>query len=74
MPACGVRATVPQVRCVEMIQRSPIYNVRKDKILEKITGDNHFLYVPGLGELLEKCYAQETILEDCPEFALLLEK
>lgn len=73
IPACGVPAAAPQVRCVEKIQTHTIHPVRKDRIAENPAGEEVFLYVPELGALLKRCYGEEKILSDYPEFEKLVE-
>lgn len=68
VPPCGPQAAAAQVRCVEKIQKHPIRNVKPDCIREKVADGNHFLYVHGLDALLKKCYNEEKILSDYPEF------
>ena len=63
----GVVSAAAQVRCVEKVQMNPIYDVKPEKIHEKVEGA-HFLYVEGLDDLLKKCYEEEKIMSDYPEF------
>ena len=67
-PPCGVIAAAAQVRCVETIQKNTIHPVKPEKIHEKQVDTNHYLYVEGLDELLKKCYQEEKIMSDYPEF------
>ena len=72
-PVCGVQAAAPQVRCVEMIQTHPIYNVRKEWIEENVVDGSHFLYVKDLNALLDKCYEEELLLEELPQMKEMVE-
>ena len=67
-PPCGVISAAAQVRCVEKVQLNPIHDVKPEKIHEKTVDTNHFLYVEGLDTLLKKCYQEEKIMSDYPEF------
>ena len=73
IPVCGVQATAPQVRFVEKLQENPIYNVRKEYVLEQIVDESHYLYVKGLDELLNRCYGEEKILEELPQMKEMVE-
>lgn len=73
IPVCGVQAAAPQVRCVEKIQTHTIHPVRKGCILEKQAGEDTFWYVEGLGQLLKRCYADEKLLSDDPQFQKLVD-
>lgn len=74
IPPCGVAAAAPQVRCVEMVQKNPIYDVQEKHIRQIVNDSGHLLYVEGLDELMMKCYQEEKILSDYPEFEGLVEK
>ena len=67
-PPCGVISAAAQVRCVEKVQMNPIHDVKPEKIHEKQVDINHFLYVEGLDDLLKKCYEEEKIMSDYPEY------
>ena len=65
-PVCGIAAASAQVACVEILQTNPILPVREEVICEQVVDDEHFLYVDGLEELLNKCYETEKILIQLP--------
>lgn len=74
VPPCSVSTAAPQVRCVEKIQQHPIATVHPEHIREDIRNDNHFLFVPGLDDLLLRCYQEELLLSECPEYEGLIKK
>ena len=69
VPVCGVKAAAPQVRCVEKIQRCPVYPVKKSAIGERVADGCHYLYAEGLDVLLRRCYQEERILTDLKALA-----
>ena len=66
-PVCGVAAASAQVACVEFLQTNPIFQVRKERIHERIAGSEHFLYADWLDELMDRCYREEKLLGQLPE-------
>lgn len=68
-PICGVSAAAAQVRCVEKIQKCDIHNIKKDFILR----NENILYVDKLDDLLLKCYKEEKILSDYPEYIEMID-
>lgn len=64
---CGVQAAAPQVRCVEKIQKCPVYPVKQSAVGERVVDGSHYLYAEGLDALLRRCYQEERILNDLKE-------
>ncbi len=68
-PPCGVSAAAAQVRCIEAIQQHPIHPVKSDKIKQ----NGNFLFAEGLYEMMMRCYEEECLLSDMPEYNELVD-
>ena len=74
VPPCGPATAAAQVRCVEKLQTNPIRNINGAYIHENNSDKGHFLYVEGLDALLKKCYEEEKIMSDYPEYESMVKK
>ena len=67
-PRCGVKAAAAQVRCIEKLQENPIRDFRQEYVRTK----EDFLYVEGLDALLLKCFEEEKLLSEYPEYSQMV--
>ena len=67
-PVCTPYTAAAHTRCIEAIQKFPIYDVSPEMLRENGT----LIYVEGLAEELEKCYKNETLLSNTEYFNKLI--
>jgi len=64
VPPCGVSTAAAQVRCIEQVQTTPIHAARDTAV----KANGNFLYLDGLYELLMRCYREEALPSDYPDY------
>lgn len=66
-PVCTPYTAAAHTRCIEEIQKFPIFNVNPELLRENGT----LIYVEGLDTALEECYEKELLLRDTEYFTKL---
>ena len=67
-PSCTHKTAAAHTRLIEAVQTNAIYSVKDEFIKEKDNG----LYVPGLYDLMVRCYNDEILLRDSGEMEKLV--
>ncbi len=68
-PVCGVSTAASQVRCVEKIQNCDIHNIKEEFVLRQ----DSLIYVNKLDDLLLRCYKEEKLLREYPEYVEMID-
>lgn len=71
MPACSAETAIPQMKCIEMIQKNPVYRVPREKLsVWEEEKEGVFYSIPTLEKAFEGWYARAELPQSPEEIFL----